>query len=94
MMKKREEKVCLGLFRYCNYQRNHFVTLLVVLKCNKPSDYTCHDNSAVDQRSRYDVERVSSLTFRFDSCPKVLLHTLHSYLILPFCFFSGYGSAL
>ena len=37
---------------------------------------------------------VSSLTFRFDSCPKVLLQTLHSYLILPFCFFSGYGSAL
>lgn len=35
-----------------------------------------------------------SLTFRFDSCPKVLLHTLHSYLIFPFCFFSGYGSAL
>lgn len=33
-------------------------------------------------------------TLRFESCPKVLLHTLHSYLILPFCFFSGYGSVL
>lgn len=29
------------------------------------------------------------LTFRFDSCPNVLLHTLHSYLIFPFCFFNG-----
>lgn len=45
-------------------------------------------------KTRRRSEACPSLTFRLDSCPKVLLHTLHSYLILPFCFFSGYGSAL
>lgn len=45
-------------------------------------------------RSKPSYRHPLSLTFRFDSCPKVLLHTLHSYLILPFCFFSGYGRAL
>ena len=28
-------------------------------------------------------------TLRLESCPKLLLHTLHSYRILPFSFFSG-----
>lgn len=40
------------------------------------------------------IEGVEALTLRLDSCPKVLEQMLHSYLIFPFCFFSGYGRDL
>lgn len=45
--------------------------------------------SNLDEWNEGSEQNVSSLTLRLESWPKVLLQTLHSYLILPFCFLSG-----
>lgn len=45
--------------------------------------------SSLDAWNEGSEQNVSSLTLRLESWPKVLLQTLHSYLILPFCFLSG-----
>lgn len=57
------------------------------LKPQQLSYDLCHQ-TAKDSHQIRNVQ-ADGVTLRFDSCPNVFEQMLHSYLIFPFCFFSG-----